>query len=994
MEFLRHDFVDLREVCTRVQQNFSGTDFSKLIHMLVDIVFLDGINPDRIKSLVEIFKLLDISTDSIELYKKIYEKEFNRLDKDISILTFDAGSQADMPEVNMKGAGAILFYEFGYKLLVISGGGLYVNGISIEDPDIVELHDDTLLGIGDYRFYKNDLKHLLYKKANLSENKYFAVNNDGELKLRPFNESGETLAEITHVQNKLLIRPNHDKNELLINNARTATKNTMTDNGTVVVYDQDRISFQDIAGYIQFEQIEHDEWVADRKEEQKEDLKLQFNLNSYDSDLSVNCILEAREIESGWACSLNNYTGEIYKNKIALKGPFITRRGDFLKIGKATVKFDHERAEIHIFRMAIQRLSVQNISVRFPSSRTDVLHSISINVNAGEIHAILGPAGSGKSTLLGAIIGMVKIHKGSLKINDQELPMGLRKFPNILGYVPQDDLLVENLTVRENLFFRYLLRHPGCSTEEAEEKTINILQNVGLIERINSSVGSASERILSGGERKRLNIALELISEPDILLLDEPTSGLSSEDAFEIVSLLRELSNRGKIVLLVIHQPSSSIYRMFNSVSILLKGGRQAFSGRSMEAIKLFSRVSGDLPEDVECGKCRQLNPEFLMKSLKSGSFDFWETVGQIQTVSESTDHKIENDRFEPVTRSRKFFLKEKMSQVLRQFQRAFLTKLRNRMNVIITVLVAPGLSILTSMLLRYNPDPKTSYNFADNEMYPVFLFLIVIVAIFLGLSNSVPDIIKDQLLLKREKLLNISIGAFFLIKFTVLTVFTLIQNTLFILPAHLILEEYHMIPYHIVIMTLIACCAISLGLLVSAFLKSMTAAYNLVPLILVPQIVLAGAIVSYDKMNRSLLWNQKSPIPPVAQIMISRWGYELIFTANIDLHTVNRIIYRRNNNRKELNSRLRDGEITTSERNKMRQLIGKKLKNKLEKAYLDYNKTIHRSEKVPYNKYLSRYNGWFNGYLRTWERNALILLCMTGFLLLLGYIIIIKKKR
>lgn len=508
------------------------------------------------------------------------------------------------------------------------------------------------------------------------------------------------------------------------------------------------------------------------------------------------------------------------------------------------------------------------------------VYNINFELISGEMMAIMGPSGSGKSTILDCILGYHKPKTLSISINGHQLKNNLLEVKEQIGYVPQDDILIENLTVKENLYYKYKLKFPKSSSKETEEAIQNVLTDVNLIAKMNDKVGSPSQKSLSGGERKRLNIAIELIEDPDVIFLDEPTSGLSSKDADHIMKILRSIADRNKIVALVIHQPSSQIYQMFDKILVIgkeivhqVQKGEQIFFGNPLSVLDL---------EDLRCPTCENIDTAKVMETLyHERGEDFWKVVQWLkQHITLENDEKDKPSKIETLEFPKpvKLSLGERLKQTSFQFIRQFVNKSRDKMNQVVTFLIPFLLGILSSFMLKYTPNDP--YTFKENTQYDKFIFLIVIVGVFLGLSSSVAEVIKDRLILKREKLMDLSILGYHFSKVLVFLIFALVQSILFIVPSHIILQEPYMWGYHIGFMTLIIFTGISIGLLISTFLRSYIAAYNLVPLVLVPQIILGGALISYEKLNRDMMWYENDPIPPLAQVMPSRWAYEMVATA------------------------------------------------------------------------------------------------------------------
>ncbi|MEQ8425716.1 MAG: ATP-binding cassette domain-containing protein, partial [Cyclobacteriaceae bacterium] len=204
----------------------------------------------------------------------------------------------------------------------------------------------------------------------------------------------------------------------------------------------------------------------------------------------------------------------------------------------------------------------EHIFYHFKSGRAG-LQNITISEKGGKLIGIMGASGSGKSTLLNVLNGSEKPSSGRVLINGIDVHEDSKQIRGVVGFIPQDDLLMEDLTVFENLYYAARLCFGHYSKEEIAEVVERVLLSLGISETRNLKVGSPMQKTISGGQRKRLNIGLELLREPTILFVDEPTSGLSSRDSENIMDLLKELALRGKMIFVVIHQPSSDIFKMF-----------------------------------------------------------------------------------------------------------------------------------------------------------------------------------------------------------------------------------------------------------------------------------------------------------------------------------------------------------------------------------------------------------------------------------------------
>ena len=266
--------------------------------------------------------------------------------------------------------------------------------------------------------------------------------------------------------------------------------------------------------------------------------------------------------------------------------------------------------------------SANHLEYQFKSGKKG-LRDISINEVGGRLVGIMGGSGAGKSTLLNVLNGNDTPSSGEVSINGINIHTHKKELEGVIGHVSQDDLLIEELTVFQNLFFNAKLCFGDNSESEIREKVIKTLTDLGLYETRDLKVGSPLEKTISGGQRKRLNIALELIREPSVLFVDEPTSGLSSRDSENIMDLLKELSLKGKLIFVVIHQPSSDIYKMFDKMLILDVGGYPIFYGNPVDAVIYFKRLIHHVKcEESECELCGNVNPEQIFNIIETKVLD------------------------------------------------------------------------------------------------------------------------------------------------------------------------------------------------------------------------------------------------------------------------------------------------------------------------------------------------------------------------------------
>src|SRR4030043_342813 len=274
--------------------------------------------------------------------------------------------------------------------------------------------------------------------------------------------------------------------------------------------------------------------------------------------------------------------------------------------------------------LIIQKLSftAENLSYFFKEG-IPAVDNISFSVEEGKLIGIMGASGSGKTTLMNLLSGIQVPTSGSILINGLDVLKDKAALEGVLGYVPQDDLLIEDLTVFENLYFAACQCFRNKSRKEITTMVDHTLSNLGLLEKRDLKVGSMLNNVISGGQRKRLNIALELIREPMILFLDEPTSGLSSRDSENLMDLLRDLTLKGKLLITVIHQPSSEIFKMFDKVIILDQGGCMIYFGNPVDAVIYFKILDAQInATQGECPLCGNGNPETIFNIIETQVVD------------------------------------------------------------------------------------------------------------------------------------------------------------------------------------------------------------------------------------------------------------------------------------------------------------------------------------------------------------------------------------
>jgi ABC transport system ATP-binding/permease protein len=527
---------------------------------------------------------------------------------------------------------------------------------------------------------------------------------------------------------------------------------------------------------------------------------------------------------------------------------------------------------------------VNNIEYRFKSGAVGI-HHMSFREESGRMVGIMGASGAGKSTLLGVLNGTNPPYDGEVLINGVNIHHDKEKIKGLIGYVSQDDLLIEELTVFENLYYNAKLCFDNLTEEEIVNRVDNTLKNLGLFEIRDIQVGSPLNKKISGGQRKRLNISLELIREPAIMFLDEPTSGLSSRDSENILDLLKELARKGKLLFIVIHQPSSEIFKMFDKLIILDTGGYLIYNGNPVESIEYFKRkIEQANYNESECYICGNVNPEQIFNIVETRVFTESGQPTDTRRISPadwSNLYKSEKkeDVIEPGASIPEINFKtpNKYKQMLVFIKRDVLSKIADTQYLLITLLEAPILALALAFLIRYFDESVVNpkYTLYDNSNLPVYIFMSVIIAIFMGLTVSAEEIIKDRKILKREAFLNLSWNSYLLSKVFVQLSISAIQALTFVLIGNSIIGIKGMwFDYWLVLFTCWAG-ANMIGLVISDSFKAVVTIYILIPFLVIPQIILSGIMVKFEKLNPNL--SSPVAIPIYGEFITARWGYEAL---------------------------------------------------------------------------------------------------------------------
>lgn len=501
--------------------------------------------------------------------------------------------------------------------------------------------------------------------------------------------------------------------------------------------------------------------------------------------------------------------------------------------------------------------------------RTKVLlDSISLTILPGTFVAIVGASGSGKTTLLGALNGQRPMKSGTVLYNGENFYENAGQFCTSLGYVPQDDIVHKNLSVEKALFYAARLRLPkGTTRRQIKQRISDVLDAVEMVPQRKQLISK-----LSGGQRKRVNIALELLASPAVFYLDEPTSGLDPGLDRKMMQLLRRLADRGHTVVLTTHATTN--INIADYVCFLAPGGRLAFFGTPQELLRHFEKTDyAEIYNEVDAdpgtwmARFRQ-SPEFLKyiegPRLQSG-------------VKAEVEERATHRRRHTQTACRE--------HQVRQFrlltQRYFNLLWHDRVNLLILLLQAPIIAgfiviLASSNSLHTVSTPADLIHSTDYDAQRS-LFIVAASAIWFGIINAAREIVKEEPIYRRERAINLGVVPYVLSKVVVLGCLCIIQDYLLLL----IVGQKTGYPTHgaffggttgafgelYISLLLGSLVGLMLGLLVSALAPNTDRAVSIVPIVLIPQIIFSNVIFTLSGTFGT--W--------ISYVMPARWTMEAL---------------------------------------------------------------------------------------------------------------------
>lgn len=563
--------------------------------------------------------------------------------------------------------------------------------------------------------------------------------------------------------------------------------------------------------------------------------------------------------------------------------PLAINPGDVIGFGSYTFTLtDRGNFEQRDFRGNVT-IEARNIGITVPGKR--LIENVSLTIYPSEFVGLMGPSGAGKTTLMNALNGYTPPTEGAVHFNGRNLYAEYGLFAQSLGYVPQDDIMHKDLTVGQALYYTAKLRlPPDTSDREINDRIARVLGQLGLEGVENVLIGSPERKGISGGQRKRVNLAMELLTDPSVLFLDEPTSGLSSEDALMVMKVLRDLANSGKAILLTIHQPSLEAYRLMDNLVLIGKDqnspepGRLVYYGPAYpDAVEFFNPrgVPGlrpgaePSPDEILRGFAKQPSAHWTQNYQRSAFQQDYVTkrAGKQEGTPEAFSNQ---DAGKPAG----------LAQWLTFVRRSITIKLKDTANTAILLAQAPVIAILLVLVFSSNisetvelddgkiwtQDAVKSWNKIASASRST-IFIMGLAALWFGCTNAVREIVGEWAIYHRERMVNLKLPSYLGAKFTVLGLLSLLQCTILVSIVVWGTGLKGSWFTYLIVTTLLALVGVGIGLTLSAFAKSSEAAIGLVPIVLIPVVILAGMLNPLHEMGA--LMRVASTAAPL------RWGFE-----------------------------------------------------------------------------------------------------------------------
>lgn len=575
-----------------------------------------------------------------------------------------------------------------------------------------------------------------------------------------------------------------------------------------------------------------------------------------------NDILMDSKVASKNHAKITKVQGEFYIEDLSTNGTYLNgkrvtkkeklKENDVIVAGDTKIIFKEGSVVYNVYSKGIQ-LDAQNITKIVSDGNggeKKILDDISISIKPGELVALIGGSGAGKSTFMDSLNGFRLPTSGTVLINNDNFYENYNAYKNILGYVPQQDIVYDSLTVEEMLTYSAELRMPEDSTkEDIKERVAEVIRDVELEGREKLLISK-----LSGGQKKRASIAVELLADPKLFYLDEPTSGLDPGMERNLMKLLRKLANQGKTIILITHATAN--LHLCDKVVFLGYGGRLCYFGPPKGALTFFGVEDYvDIYDNLGEKQAEQWKQKF-----KASDYGVYQ-----KQLSTKTPKKIKKEKATKRSSLKQF------SILSRRYVKLIA---KDRAKTILLLAQVPVIISLLAIVAK-----KDSFSSFDDAKS--IIFTLACAAVWLGVLNSIQEICKEKVIYKRERAVNLKIAPYIASKLFILGLVCIIQSISLVgltaafidFPGKGLLPNLYLEVFLSVF--LITFVSVALGLVISTFFKNPDAAMSAAPVILVPQLLFTG-----------LVFELKGVSDIISSFALSKWAARLL-AVSFDLNNI-----------------------------------------------------------------------------------------------------------
>lgn len=574
---------------------------------------------------------------------------------------------------------------------------------------------------------------------------------------------------------------------------------------------------------------------------------------------------------------LNSDNGTFVNGKRVEKEAWI-REGDEIKIGSHRLVFQ-EDGITHFDEAGNMRLDALRIE-KWYTKTANILKKVSISIYPKEFVALVGASGAGKSTLMNALTGFNPANgeKSKVLVNGQDLYAHMDEYRSEMGYVPQEDIIHRELTVYGALDYAAQLRMPADTTkQERHERVMEVIEELGLTRQKNNLLTA-----LSGGQRKRVSMGVELLTKPGLFFLDEATSGLDPGTETEMMELLRELADGGRTVILVTHATKNVM--MCDQVVFLAKGGYLAYYGPPNEALDYFEAYR--TPEERRYKDKVEFDDIYQLLEKRGTPEEWGERFRKAPQFQEYVVKRLQGLQEQQKTPAPERIARPKRKRQISSFRQFLILSARNlrimaqdKVGLALMLAVAPMIGLMDFIWGRELFDLERG----NAGQIITMLFMMGLIGILTGALSSVREIVKEVDIYRRERTVVLRLLPYIMSKVWVGVVLAAYQATVFLISKKVFVNPQLEGGGYLSMYVTIFLCTMSgymLGLLISAASPNQNIALFLVVIVLVPQFLFAGALLPRDLMPGG---------EALSAVTSTRWAFSaLVRTTGIGTDIIN----------------------------------------------------------------------------------------------------------